>query len=158
MPLYSHHPTYWLYSGLMLVFCSVSDQMPSVPQYSWIPTVAPDLSTDTASKWGDTTFALQQENTELSRLRVYRLRSDSPLRDSDWHAFHCLGFGFWDRRRISVEIGLRTRYNDSAQTLSQGEHGSQKGHSSSMSDDMFRLLRVYEQQKERERQGWRRES
>jgi hypothetical protein len=132
------------------------DQAPTMPQFSWIPTLAPDLSSDTASTWGDTIFALQRENTELSRLRVYRLRSDSPLRDSDWDVYHCLGFGFWDRRRISIEIGLRTRYNDSVRMLSQSENSFQEGQRSRLSDDMFRLFRVYEQQKERERKGWRR--
>lgn len=103
----------------------VSDQLPTVPQFSWIPTLAPDLSSDTASAWGDTIFALQQENTEVSRLRIYRLRSDSSPRDSDWNVFHCLGFGFWDRRRISIEIGLRTRYSDAAQSISHGENSPQ---------------------------------
>jgi hypothetical protein len=58
----------------------VSDQLPTIPQFSWTPTAAPDPSSDTASELGDSTFALQRENTELSRLRVYKLRSDSPLR------------------------------------------------------------------------------
>lgn len=135
---------------------SISDQLPTSPQYSWTPAVAPDLSSKDATRWGETIFCLLRENPELSRIRVFRNRSDSPLQLSRLDIFHCLGFGFWDRRRTCNELGVRTRPYNVLSGPTQFEGSSSDENRPSMSDHMFRLYKIYKQQEQREEQGWHR--
>lgn len=80
----------------------------------------------------------------------------SPL--GDWHLeiFHYLGFDFWNTQHICGELGLRNDGHNDLE-MSAGVVGSiESWQRSNMSDNMFRIFKIYRQQEHREQLGWHR--
>ncbi|KAG9941080.1 hypothetical protein KCU85_g9724, partial [Aureobasidium melanogenum] len=130
--------------------------LPSSPQFSWIPAVALDPSSEDAAKWNVDIFSVKSENPELLFTRANRLRYESPLQDSKSGSFDCLGFGFWDHRRTSTELCIRPCPARSKWLLHPSGDKTLNPDYVSRSDQMFRLYKLYKQQEQREQQGWHR--
>jgi hypothetical protein len=124
--------------------------LPIIAQFASIPALPTHSSYDQANSWGDAIFNLLGINRELLYTRIHRRRLNGPLQDSRSEPFECLGFGLWDTRRTCFELKIRShRPPPSA-------HSSLGNTRLSRSEQMFRLYKLYGQQKLREQQGWHR--
>lgn len=88
-------------------------------------------------------------------LRASTHRPDSPLQVHDSAVFARLGFSFWDRWRVSEEVEFRKipRYDGREPSNSRRFlRGEPVGFG--YSDEWFRLLKVYECEEQREKNGW----
>ncbi|THX21503.1 hypothetical protein D6D11_10697 [Aureobasidium pullulans] len=130
--------------------------MPTSPMFSWNPAVISESSLN-AVVWDIIDPMLLRENPAARYVRAMRNSPDSPIQASDSNVFDRLGFGFWDRRRVSADFHLLmpprnhdvVKNNPSLYALGGSNHVSR-------SDGLFRLLSIYKQEKEREQSGWKR--
>ena len=131
--------------------------MISTPCFSRSPVLKP-TSSESTKAWQQESLHLCRENDMMRFLRASTHRPDSPLQIHDSSVFARLGFTCWDRWRVSEEVELRKipRCNghepsDSRRSL----RGEAVGFG--YSDEWFRLLKVYECEEQREKDGWVRE-
>jgi hypothetical protein len=126
------------------------------PHFRYSPAVCPD-SPIGIYDWGLGRRRLSECDNENRWLRVAMLRTHSPLQECSRRIFECLGFSIWDNLRFMTELRLKSIPHfchppfpqdpeDPNDPLGQIKH----------SDELFRLLKVYEHQSQREREGWRR--
>lgn len=126
------------------------------PNFRCSPAICPPSSAECRA-WGLDRICLSWFNTENRWLRVMRTRMNSPLQDSSSEVFECLGLSIWDDQRLMTELRFRPvprAYRSSVQT--GGEISNHDSGNVEESDQMFRLLEIYEYQKMREQEGWHR--
>ena len=127
---------------------------PTSPRFAWIPVIAIDTTSEYAKDWKETIFDVRQESFELLMTRKHRRLYESPLQESRTESFDCLGFGFWDHRRTCMELRIRTLPPRLCEMLIQWGDSSLDSYRLSRSEQMFRLMKLYNQQEQREQQGW----
>jgi hypothetical protein len=144
-----HHPPYSCHGSMLR-------SPPASPQFHCSPAICPPSSTESIY-WGIARRSLSSCNNEIRWLRVARKRLDSPLQESSSHIFESLGFGIWDDQRIMTELKFRSIPQLlRAPALTDSGDADNDLDFVSQSDQMFRLLKVYEYQERREQEGWHR--
>lgn len=133
-----------------------ADFYPTSPRFAWSPAIAIDTTSEHAEAWKETIFDVRQESFELLMTRKHRRLYESPLQESRSGSFDCLGFGFWDHRRTCMELRIRTLPPRLSETLVQSGDNSLNSCCLTRSEQMFRLLKLYNQQEQREQDGWHR--
>lgn len=126
------------------------------PMFSWSP-AGSSASSLNSVVWHIRDPELLHENPTARYIRAMRNGPDSPIQTSDRGVFNRLGFGFWDRRRVSADFHLLMNVQGRAQLEADPAlHPLDGPHYISRSDGLFRLLSIYKQDKGREENGWQR--
>jgi hypothetical protein len=132
------------------------NSLPTSIQFAWVPASLTNELSDDTFPWRHSIFSMLRKNPERMRVWVCTLRPDSPLQGAKGHTFDCLGFGFWERRRVCLELGLYAYPQSASKTRPKVDPATLSRYSCSDSDRFFRLSKIYQQQDEREQQGWHR--
>jgi hypothetical protein len=132
------------------------NSLPLSVQFAWVPASLTNEISDDSFPWRHSLFSMLSKNPERMRVWVCTLRPDSPLQGAKGHTFDCLGFGFWEGRRVCLELGLYAYPQSASKTRPEVDPATLSRYSCSDSDRFFRLSKIYQQQDEREQQGWHR--
>jgi hypothetical protein len=132
------------------------NSLPTSVHFDWVPASLTNELSDESFPFRHSIFSMLSKNPERMRVWVCTLRPDSPLQGAKSHMFDCLGFGFWEGRRVCLELGLYAYPQSASKTRPKVDHNTLTRYSCSDSDRFFRLSKIYQQQDEREQQGWHR--
>ncbi|KAI5270760.1 hypothetical protein E4T47_05911 [Aureobasidium subglaciale] len=103
------------------------------------------------------TFEMLRLNSSLARIRIKTdRRPDSLLFGTNARIFENFGFGFWYEERLIDELWLNCRGCHVGNPQPKIDWNNLPHNYCTASDEHFRPLKLYQQQVEREQQGWHR--
>ncbi|KEQ90361.1 hypothetical protein AUEXF2481DRAFT_572403 [Aureobasidium subglaciale EXF-2481] len=134
---------------------SESLSLPISPQFSWTPTIAPFDRSGHRKRLS--TFEMLRLNSSLARIRIKTdRRPDGRLFGTNARIFENFGFGFWYEERLIDELWLNCRGYRVGDPQPKIDWNNLPHNYCTASDEHFRPLKLYQQQVEREQQGWHR--
>ncbi|KAI5241277.1 hypothetical protein E4T43_05581 [Aureobasidium subglaciale] len=103
------------------------------------------------------TFEMLRLNSSLARIRIKTdRRPDGPMFGTNARIFENFGFGFWYEERLIDELWLNCRGYRVGDPQPKIDWNNLPHNYCTASDEHFRPLKLYQQQVEREQQGWHR--
>ncbi|KAI5197289.1 hypothetical protein E4T38_08070 [Aureobasidium subglaciale] len=122
---------------------------------------ATDLQDDNLPESGHrkrlSTFEMLRLNSSLARIRIKTdRRPDGRLFGTNARIFENFGFGFWYEERLIDELWLNCRGYRVGDPQPKIDWNNLPHNYCTASDEHFRPLKLYQQQVEREQQGWHR--
>ncbi|KER00922.1 hypothetical protein AUEXF2481DRAFT_167476 [Aureobasidium subglaciale EXF-2481] len=141
------HPPY------LTIIPSSKELVPTAPVFSWCPADVSEPSHHSVV-WSPFDAEFQRENPSARYVRAMENAPYGPIQAQCSDVFDRLGFGFWDTRRICADFELRMPRRHLEMDPSLYGQGGPKH--VSMSGGLFRLLGIYKQEREREKDGWKR--